>query len=355
MNNEALDQVDVERVLGDEGLDYRITWGRSGRLLNARQCPFCGNNKWKTYINAETGMGTCFAGSCTQGNFNKWQLMKAIFNLNTRDTRAKIEALAASQGWRPVRKVVRYNPPPLAMPKNYKVDDLYALPKYLLDRGITTDLARYFDLRWCEDGMFAVQNPDGKVTTQSYANRVLIPIYDASGKMVSFQGRDATGTADRKYLFPPMYASTGSHLYNIQNWGEGMDTVVIGEGVFDVIGIKRALDAAHINNMLPVGSFGMSLTVNQSGDDQMGKLLYLKELGLRQVIFLWDNEPKAIHNAIHAAHKVAMFGFKAYVAKLDTNKDPGEADVKAIHEAILNAHPVRNTLDCLLLEKKLCP
>lgn len=355
IENEALDEVDLEHVLGEEGLDYRIAWGRSGRQIQLRHCPFCANNKYKVYVNADTGLGNCFAGSCTQGTFNKWQLLKAIYDLNSRDLKSKISQLAVEQGWRPKRSTVIFEPEKLDLPDNVRVADLHAMPRYLLERMIDPKLASYFDLRWCDHGVFTVVDPDAKIIKQDYSKRVIIPIYDMEGSLVSFQGRDATGESPKRYLFPPMYASTGSHLYNIQNWQEGMDTVVISEGPFDVIGTKRGLDYAKMTNVLPVGSFGMTFSINPNTDDQMNKLLALKKRGLRKVVFLWDNEPAAIRRALDAALAIMRYGFEVSVAKLDTSKDPGDASPEEVARAIKGAHVITSALTAMLVARKLIP
>jgi len=354
--NEALDSLDLEWVLGDEGVDYKETWGSSGRQLNLRCCPFCGNNKSKVYVNAETGLGNCFAGSCTQGTFNKWQLLSQIFDLSGRDMMVKINDLARAQGWRPrPKEPERFDPGTLELPACDRIEDLQAMPKYLLDRGMDYELARYFDLRWCDKGTFKVKDPTGKMMIQDYSKRVILPIYDLDGNMISFQGRDGTGTAEKRYLFPPMFSSTGSHFYNINNWQEGMDSVVISEGPFDVIGVKRALDELGIKNTLPIGSFGMTLSFNEmTSEDQLNKLLLLKERGLRNVTMMWDNEPVAIDRAIDAGMRLARYGFNVRVAVLQDAKDPGEATAKQIGDALARAHEIKSALQTMLLKRKLC-
>lgn len=353
--NEALDELDLEYALSAESVDYKTTWGRSGKQLNIRTCPFCGNRNHKVYVNADTGLGNCFAGSCSQGTFNKWQLLKALMGLSGADFKARIAALATEQGWRPIKRTTRFEPGELELPPNVKVKDLPALPRYLLDRGLTPQLADYFDLRLCESGKFKVKGPDGKIIIQDYANRVIIPIYNLEGEMISFQGRDITGTSEKRYLFPPLYSSTGSHLYNIHNWDETMDAVLICEGPFDVIGAKRALDELGIKNILPVGSFGMTFSVAKEGQpDQLDKLLSLKKRGLKKVYFLWDNEPAAIERAIEACVLIGRFGLKTKLCVLDTSKDPGEAPTAEIGRAIRNCHPIDGALKAMMLSRRYC-
>lgn len=354
--NEALESLDLEFVLGDEGLDFKTAWGRSGRQLNVRTCPFCGNDKYKVYINADNGLGNCFAGSCSQGTFNKWQLLQAIYDLTPRDLYPKIEALAVAQGWRPTPKVTpRYDPGSVLMPANTRCADLPAMPRYLLNRGIDVSTATYFDLRYCDTGWFEVKDPTGRIIKQDYSKRIITPIYTLDGTLISFQGRDATGTAEKRYLFPPMFSSTGSALYNIHNWRKGMSSVVITEGLFDAMAVKRALDRYGMSDtMLATASFGMQLSVSKHGqDDQMNRLLELKARGLRSVYMLWDNEPAALDKSFGACKDLLRYGFEPHLCLLDKSKDPGDASLDEIHRAIKHAHPITSELQAMLLQRTL--
>ena len=57
---ELIDSIDPELFLDREGVRYRTTYGSSGTQLNVHECPSCGDNQWKVYLNAETGLGICF-------------------------------------------------------------------------------------------------------------------------------------------------------------------------------------------------------------------------------------------------------------------------------------------------------
>lgn len=352
--NEALDNLDMEFVLDSEGVDYRTAWGRSGRQLNVKSCPFCGNNKYKVYINADTGLGNCFAGSCHQSTFNKWQYLKELYDLSPTDLNGKINVMAIQQGWRPKASEEKFDPGPLDLPPCTPVIDLPAMPRYLQGRGIDARIAAHFDLRYADGGsVFKVVNPDGQWMKQDYSNRIIIPIYNLQGDLVSFQGRDATGESEKRYLFPPMYSSTGSQLYNIQNWRDNMQAVVITEGPFDAIGVHRALLKYSAHNILATASFGMSFSESKMQDDQINRLLELKARGLKTVYFMWDNEPAALKAALEACKKVLRYGMIAMLAVLPKSKDPGDAPPEEIMQALWSAHPVTSNLQAMLLERKL--
>jgi DNA primase len=112
---------------------------------------------------------------------------------------------------------------------------------------------------------------------------------------------------------------------------------VIGEGAFDVMAIKIAIDAdPALRDVVPVGSFGKHLS--DGGDDsQLGKLVRLKEHGLREVTFMWDGEKKATQDAVKAAMKVRGLGLVARIAFLPRDKDPNEVPPNVVREAFWRA------------------
>lgn len=336
---EALDSIDMEQWLDREGVKYRVTHGSRGTQLNIRDCPVCGGGNWKVYLNAENGLGNCFSGDC-ETKFNRWKFIKASLGAaTTRQVVEHVKEVAKEQGWRPV---VKKSAPVELDRAELRLPESYALPiqgrnlKYLDNRNITGEIAEYFHLRFCRTGAFQYVSEDGKRRAQAYDNRILIPIYDLDGKLASFQGRDITGEADKKYLFPPGFASTGTYLYNGQN-AIGAQRIVIGEGVFDVMAIKIALDAEMaLRDVVPVGSFGKHLS-SGSDDSQMDKLLKLKEHGLREVTFMWDGEKQATRDAVKAALEVRKHGLVARIAFLPQDKDPNEVASSVVREAFWKA------------------
>lgn len=352
---EALDQIDIEAWLCDEGLDYRVTRGARGTQLNVKECPFCGNSNWKVYLNADTGLGNCFHGDCEE-KMNKWKFIRANFPTSTpREVIEHIKQFARNQGWQPAKRSTSAVNNDVG---DLKLPDSYALPvngrnvRYLENRGITSDVAQYFNLRLSTKGAFKYKQ-GGREIIQDYSGRIIIPVYDMSGDLASFQGRDITGTAEKKYLFPPGFASTGSIIYNAHNV-IGLEHVVIGEGVFDVMAIKIAMDKEmSLRGIGQIGSFGKHLS---AGDDnsQLAKLIYLAEHGLKCVTFMWDGEKKAIHDAIKAALVVSQYGIKARVAILPEDCDPNEVPASEVIKAFNKAVTInRLTAMQLILKLKL--
>jgi DNA primase len=350
---EAIDTLDIEAWLDREGVRYRHTRGSSGAQLNVKECPVCGNSNYKVYLNTATGLGNCFHGDC-ETKFNKWKFISASLGLPARDAIEHIKQVAREQGWRPPRKAamaVNTNSTELALPESIALPHNGRNLKYLDNRNITGSIAAYFALRFSTRGKFDYIDEEGRPRSQDYTNRVIIPIFDLDGELVSFQGRDITGEADKKYLFPPGFSSTGTHLYNGHN-AVGAEHIVIGEGVFDVAAVKIALDAdMHLRDIVPVGSFGKHLS-HGSEDSQLGKLMKLKALGLKVITIMWDGEEKAIIDAVEAGLLLKTVGFVVRIAILPKDKDPNEVAGEVVREAFYKADVLTSAVATRLRLKK---
>lgn len=348
---EALDSIDMEYWLDQEGIDYKKTRGTSGEQLNIKCCPLCGNDNWKVYMNADTGLGNCFV--CEQG-LNKWKFIRSEMGMATsREVVEQIKTSAREQGWRPAKKksvaVEEVN--------DLRIPGSFALPHngknlaYLENRGIDSTLAEYFNLRISVNGFFPYKH-QGRDMKQDYSNRLIIPVYDMNGELVTFQGRDITGNAERKYLFPPGFASTGSIIYNGMN-AVGSEHIVIGEGAFDVFSIKKALDKEMgLRHMTAVGTFGKHLS-HGDNESQLAKLIYLKENGLKGATFMWDGESPAIRAAVDTALILESYGIKTKVAILPNGKDPNECSSDEVVKSIYSAERI-NKLTAAKLKLRYC-
>lgn len=336
--SELLDKVDMETYLDQEGIEYRRTHGTRGEQLNVQTCPVCGGSKWKVYLNTESGLGNCFHGDC-ETKFNKYSFIKAHAGLDGRGTIEHIKQFAKEQGWRPMRRAtveVAKKDVELLLPTSFEIPHEGKNLKYLENRGITADLAKYFHLRYCIEGWFRYPSPEGGWAFQDYSKRVIIPIFDLDGELVSFQGRDITGTSEKKYLFPPGFAATGAHLYNGQNV-RNTERVLMGEGVFDVMAQKIAMDSdVNLRDVVPIGSFGKHLS-GGNDNSQMQKFTVLFERGIREVTIMWDGEQKALEAAVKAGLEIMRLGFRVRIALLPFEKDPNEVPADIVVGAFYGA------------------
>lgn len=332
-----------EDFLDHQGIDYRRTSGSRGPQFNIRECPACGGSDWKVYLSVDTGYGNCFHGSCG-ASFNLWTFAKA--HLGTQDGKAvgqMFDQIAKTGGWRPKHRAPKKVAPvfvgdlklPMSMPAGSA-----GIP-YMNDRGISVRHQQEFGLRWCKDGGFKYQTEDGVPKIMPFSGRIIIPIADLDGKLVTFQGRDITGTSDKKYMFPPRLPSTARFLYNGHRaYAEKWSHIVMGEGAFDVIATQAAIDEDRgMVGIGAVGSFGKKLTLDHEPgmETQLQSLLRLKENGLKIITILWDGEKSALTSAVAACERLSGLGFGMRIAFLPAGKDPNEVPASVVRHSIRNA------------------
>lgn len=333
------EELDVQFVLDRESVAYKETRGVNGVQLNVRECPECGDDRWRTYFGVDTGFGNCFV--CSK-SFNVLTFVKALFRHEEwRDVFRTCEELLSEQGWRPAREAhvaVTQGAVKLPVSLPLPLEDGSNL-SYLEGRGFGADICRYFKLAWCQAGWWMFTDPDtGQTATQDFSDRVLIPVYDLDGELKVFQGRDLTGNSKMKYLFPKTLPGTGRYLLNAQNV-IATDHVVMGEGAFDIAAIKLALDReSDLRHVVPVGSFGKHLSYGSAnGDDQLGRFNQLRKRGVKTVTIMWDGGESELVAALNAARILTGVGLVVRIALLPDGKDPNEIPASLAIEAFRKA------------------
>lgn len=339
---EIKEELDMEFFLERESAAFRVTRGVSGVQLNIKTCPNpeCGDDRWRTYFGLETGKGNCFVCSTSFDAVSFIHLYMNHSNTEWGATFREIEGVLKEQGYRPKRQItVAVDPGEVKLPSSL------ALPtedgenlKYLEDRGFGTDIASYFHLRYCEFGWWHYRDAEGNALQQSFANRVIIPVYDLEGKLATFQGRDVLGTSSMKYLFPKELPGTGRYLLNGQNVVATTE-VVMGEGIFDVAATMQALhEDAGLRHIVPIGSFGKHLSYGSpTGDDQLGAFIKLRRRGVKIVTIMWDGGTKELLAALNAAKLLTGVGLTVRVALLPHGKDPNEVPPEVTRQAYYKA------------------
>lgn len=132
---------------------------------------------------------------------------------------------------------------------------------------------------------------------KDYSLRIIIPVKDETGRIVSFQGRDITGDEHRmRYEACPKDKAVMNykHLVYGADLAWNRDSVVAVEGVFDAWKLGPGA----------VATFGTGMTKEQ--------LLMLSHW--KHVTFLFDPEPEAQKHAEEYAREVAMYGSDVDIA-----------------------------------------
>ena len=334
----TLENLDVEQLVSYLGYEYRISNGNSGLQLNLKSCPVCGRDDWKVYLNAENGLGNCFR--CSLG-LNKYKLIKLTLGLGShKDIMRYVDSVSSTICYRPKVHVDSYKlNEDWVLPLNKRIELEEDVPDYLRERNVDAKLSKRFDIRLCENGFYKYKDFHERSRFVDFSHRILLPVRDIDGKLVTFQGRDTTGKSEKKYLFPNMLPGTGRFIYNahyaLTNHAK---KVVLSEGCFDVFATTVALESdVAYQDYIACGTFGKHLSIatqNIGTADQLTDLYKLYEAGVEEFIVLWDGEPKAIEAAIHAVLKLNGLGIFATVATLSDGLDPAEAGTGKILEAI---------------------
>lgn len=341
--------ISLEDLLIHEGIDYKETSGAKGEQLNIKGCPKCGQDKWdKVYANAETSAGNCFSCGIT---FNLWKFTKLLLESRTgrepegHQVAKYLNDIRRKMGYRPkvrtsaplvtvtTRDTIEF---PTSQPLPF--EDGWVHP-YLLKRGIDGHYAKMFGLRYSAFGVWQYQADTGETKKQSFAERIIIPVYDLDGNLKNFQGRDVGGLSEMKYKFAGGLPATGLYLYNAHvAKARKAKRVVLGEGAFDVMGIQKAIDTAYeFHDVVPLGSWGKHLSQTKTGDDQVGAFQKLRKEGLEQCWLMYDPEPAAYEEALKAADLLLKINVRPMIALLPKGVDPGDADAITILSALASA------------------
>jgi DNA primase len=309
-------------------LHARLDGGRKNLIVP--ECPYCGKSggKFGIYVGPEKnnkvfGMGHCFSCGRTTKDLNR-----LLEDIGRPDLQIKETAQFA----------------PLEMPEFFgleedEIDDELAvieMPKswkrcyknqYLKSRGFTVDDYAYFPVGTTRGLNF------------KFDNYVVFPIYD-NGDIVGYVARHTWSKDDidahnvkaklnGKYQIRRYNNSTENDfvklLYNYDAIVEDeTDTVILVEGVFDVIALTRKLELYDNHRIVPVCTFGKKIS-----DTQIYKL---QSKGVRDIIVGYDTDASDAINV--AAAKLSEYFENVLIAKLvGDGKDFDEADFWDIYDA----------------------
>ena len=265
----------------------------------AFHCPFCNHHKKKLQINTETQKWHCWV--CNKGGYKIGILLRKI----NAPKNIISEVLKILGDYRGVSKdkdeVTKYD---VSLPQCYKPlwkpseDPLYKNAiHYLKGRNIgSIDILRY-SIGFC--------------SSNGYSNRIIIPSYDADGKLNYFMARDMFPNSKFKYKNPPMSKDTVGFEMFI-NWKE---PIVLVEGIFDAIAIR--------NNAIPLfGKFPSKTLV-----------MRLAEKQVKKVYVALDEDAK--QDAIKLSKFLMDYGIKTYLLDMK-DKDPSELGFTKFWEIVQN-------------------
>ena len=266
---------------------------------HAFHCPFCNHHKKKLQVNCETQKWHCWV--CNKGGYKIGILLRKI-NAPKQIISEVLKLLGDYKGVsKDKEEKTKYD---VSLPQCYKPlwkkseDPLFknALA-YLKRRGI--------------EGIDIVRYSIGYCSSNGYANRIMIPSYDAEGKLNYFIARDMFPNSKFKYKNPPMSKDTVCFEMFV-NWNE---PIVLCEGVFDAIAIR--------NNAIPLlGKFPSKTLV-----------MRLVEKKVKKIYIALDEDAR--QDAIKLSKFLMDYGIETYLLNMK-DKDPSELGFTKFWE-LLNA------------------
>lgn len=176
---------------------------------------------------------------------------------------------------------------------------------YLHKRGITDAQLLYYKIGYCVGG--------------PYDKRIIVPVLNDSGSLLSFIARDYTGKLTPKVLTPP--SSQGRHgikdyVFNLHNASK-LGHLLIGEGVFDAISL---------------GVRGIALFGKTISNLQLAKILNAKPQRISIVL-----DPDAILHANILAQQLTNHIGDVRIATLPEGTDPNSVPKDILEKAIKEA------------------
>lgn len=263
-------------------------------------CPFCHHHKPKLAINVAKGAWHCWV--CNASGKKLLSLFRKL--ACSREQIAELATILQED----IKYVQTDNVVAnLVLPKEYlplwQPNNLFFYKqalRYVTSRGLTAgDILRY-QIGYCSDGM--------------YADRIIVPSFDANGKLNYFVGRSLYEDG-MKYKNPPVSKNVIGFENSI-NWNY---PVVLCEGVYDAMAIKR--------NAIPL-----------LGKTMPSKLLErIAAENVQDIYLALDDD--ALKQTGKIAESLMQEGRRVFVVKLD-GKDPSELGFEHMCRLIRNAKPL---------------
>lgn len=320
------------RIIINELLDETHGKLDGGRKNIIADCPWCGKKgKFGIRIKADQGNRKQFSSHCFSCGRSTRTIEELCDLLNRpdlkphRNIREDIEMQDDSEADE-LEEELDDSLVEVQMPEGYKRT---TKNRYLKSRGFINKDYTYFEVGTTRGLNF------------KFDAYIIIPIIE-DGKYVGYVARhtwskDEIDTYNQKQALVGGYqirrysnsCGEGSNefsklLYNYDNVIEDeTDTVVLCEGVFDVIALTRHFDLYNYHRIVPVATFGKKISEIQA--------YKLQAKGVRTIVIGYDNDAE---ESINRTADFLLDYFDVYIATLEgEGKDYDEADFWDVFDA----------------------
>jgi len=307
-------------------LHAKLDGGRKNLIVPT--CPYCGKQggKFGIFVGAETEKKKLFKSHCFSCGHTTKDINQLLDDIGRPDLKveetASFNPLEVPEFFGVEEDEIDDELEEVEMPEGYK--RCYK-NRYLKSRGFEFEDYDYFPVGTTRGLNF------------KFDDYVIFPIID-NGKAVGYVSRHIWSKADideynnrakrnGKYQIRRYNNSLENDfiklLYNYDTVIEDeTDTVIIVEGIFDVISLTRKLDLYENNRVSVVATFGKKIS-----DTQIYKL---QSKGVRTVVIGYDSDAmEAINKAANQLNEY----FDVYIAKIDSDgKDWDEMPYEDIYQ-----------------------
>lgn len=291
-----MSKFNIEKYLDHNGIEYKET----DADYQLRECPSCGDRRWKFGISKESLLSHCFV--CGEA-YNVYGFVSLVEDVSIdrakkivhrdKDIRILSGAMKRKNIFQTKKGATKVQP--IEMPEEF--EKLKNPNKYLLRRNIDKNMIKSYDLRVCKDG--------------KWRGRIIIPVYK-DGILYGWQGRDYTGKAKQKIMSCKGFKKSRFVLNydRIKN----KKKIILSEGPFDCM---------HSDFFGAVAIFGKELS-----NDQINMLVKTR---VQEVYIGLD--PDFEENRTKAAKILSQF-FDVYMMPIPDGKDLGDMSQEEIQESI---------------------
>ena len=299
-------------ILNDLGIEYNQ---QTDSALNVC-CPFCPRPDTNYHLGIFYSISrfSCFRCGDTGSLF---EYLKAVRNISWDDFRdktklkPKLEEMALSDlvASRLKKKEEEVGPTKSVLLPDCRQIDKACVERYPMLGAYLKE--RKLSLEICQEYEASFGGYVGE-----FAYRMILPIWDETGKQISYQARDITGQARAKYK-SGHGCPINNYLYYssalvAKSWDVDVFRGYLVEGIFDVWRMEHSA----------VASFGKQLS-------ELQKLKLICDDSLDEIVVCWDAD--AYNKAEGVARELSEFK-KVGVVRLPEGHDPDSLGEQAVRE-----------------------
>lgn len=279
---------------------------------HAFHCPFCKHHKPKLEIDPKTGFFHCWTCEPATKGRSLISLLKKLGASSTQisemksyfpDSKVEVD----EKTYKPVQLPAEF----VSLSNSSSKHSYRQAKAYIKSRGFTEEDILKYNVGYCETG--------------KYANSIIIPSYNSTGKVNYFISRSYEKDPARKYNAPSCNKNELIGFEYYINWNV---PVILCEGIFDAIALKR--------NAVPL--FGKTIP--------QALMLKLVQNEVKTVYLALDQD--ALKEAFKYSLELINLGKDVYLIELD-GKDPSEIGFEEMTKYLHTAKQL--TFGELLLKK----